>query len=125
MSRPRLFETMNFERCRDRDSLRPRNLEFVETVTSRVKVVETETLSRVSLITVTNLVPEAGDDDGDVTDATDDHEEDIGDSKAVVAHSGHSEKIPSIFLKRLMILLPLILTEHVQLVQELCDVLHH
>ena len=52
----------------------------------------------------TNLVPEAGNDDGDVTDATDDHEEDIGDSKAVVAHNGHSEKIPSIFLTSVMIL---------------------
>ena len=52
----------------------------------------------------THLVPKAGNDDEDVTDATNDHEEDIGDSKAVVAHNGHSEKIPSIFLTSVMIL---------------------
>ena len=48
-------------------------------------------------IILTHLVPEAGNDDGDVTDATDDHEEDIGDSKAVVAQSGHSERFPLYF----------------------------
>ena len=41
-------------------------------------------------VIITHLVPDAGNGDGDVTDATDDHEEEIGDSKAVVAHSGHS-----------------------------------
>ena len=46
---------------------------------------------------LTHLVPEAGNDDGDVTDATNDHEEDIGDSKAVVAQSGHSERFPLYF----------------------------
>ena len=53
MSRPRLFETGNFERCQDRDSLRPRNLKGVETET--IQVIETDTLSRVSLITGTEL----------------------------------------------------------------------
>ena len=36
------------------------------------------------------LVPNAGNDDGDVPDASKHHEKDIGDDKAVVAHSGHS-----------------------------------
>ena len=58
---------------------------------------------------LTHLVPEAGNDDGDVTDATNDHEEDIGDSKAVVAHSGHS----------------LVIIKDVHVVQELWDVEDH
>ena len=53
MLRLKLFETGNLERYRDRDSSRPGNLKVVETETGRDqgKVVETETLSRVSLIT--------------------------------------------------------------------------
>ena len=55
MLRPRLFETENFERYWDRYSSRPRNLKGVESETETgrdwAKVVETETLSRVSLIT--------------------------------------------------------------------------
>ena len=52
MSRPRLIETRKFCGCRDRDSSRLRNSLVVETETSRdwTKVVETETSSRVSLI---------------------------------------------------------------------------
>ena len=53
MSRLRLFETGNLERCWDRNSSRPGNLKVVKTETVRDwgKVVETETLLRVSLIT--------------------------------------------------------------------------
>ena len=52
LSRPRLFETMKCQGCRDWDSSRLRNLKVVETETSRdwSKVVETETFPRVSLI---------------------------------------------------------------------------
>ena len=52
MSRPRLIETQKFWGCRDRDSPRLRNFGDVETETTRdwPKDVETETLSRVSLI---------------------------------------------------------------------------
>ena len=52
MLRPRLIETGKFGGCRDRDSLRPGKSMGVETETNRdwAKDVETETLSRVSLI---------------------------------------------------------------------------
>jgi hypothetical protein len=48
-----ICDTWYFERCRDRDSLRPRNFEDVanETSCNWAKVVKTEDLSRVSLIT--------------------------------------------------------------------------
>ena len=36
------------------------------------------------------LVPNAGNDDGDVPNASKHHEKDIGDDKALVAHSGNS-----------------------------------
>ena len=50
MSRPRLIETGKFRGCRDQDSSRLENLVVVETETDRdlTKVVETETLTRVS-----------------------------------------------------------------------------
>ena len=38
------------------------------------------------------LIPDTGDEDGNVTDAADDHEEYIGCKKAIVANSGDSEK---------------------------------
>ena len=52
LSIPRLFETIQMNGCRDRDSSRPQKLVVVETETCRdwSKVVETETFSRVSLI---------------------------------------------------------------------------
>ena len=55
LSIPRLFETIQMNGCRDRDSSRPQKLVVVETETCRdwSKVVETETFSRVSLISVT------------------------------------------------------------------------
>ena len=55
MSRSRLIETRKFHRCRDRDLSRLRNITVVETETDRdwAKDVETETLSRVSLISDT------------------------------------------------------------------------
>ena len=47
MLRPRLFETINLERCRDRDFLRPRNLKDVESETlDKVSVSTTFTQSR-------------------------------------------------------------------------------
>ena len=51
LSRPRPVETWRFSSCWDRDSLRLENLGVVETETDRdwTKVVETETLTRVSL----------------------------------------------------------------------------
>ena len=54
MSRPRLIETWKLARCRDRDSSRLGNLLDVETETSRdwTKDVDTETPSRLSLISV-------------------------------------------------------------------------
>ena len=57
LSRPRLFETMKCQGCRDWDSLRLRNLKVVETETGRdrSKVVETETFPRVSLISALHL----------------------------------------------------------------------
>ena len=57
MSRPRLIETGKFHRCRDRDLSRLRNITVVETETDRdwAKDVETETLSRVSLISGSTL----------------------------------------------------------------------
>ena len=57
MSRPRLIETEKFLGCRDRDSSRLGNLMDVETETSRdwAKDVDTETPSRLSLISGTNL----------------------------------------------------------------------
>jgi len=57
MSRPRLIETWKFGRCRDRDSSRLGNLLVVETETSRdwAKDVDTETPSRLSLISGSGL----------------------------------------------------------------------
>ena len=57
MSRPRLIETGKFHRCRDRDLSRLRNITVVETETDRdwAKDVETETLSRVSLISASAI----------------------------------------------------------------------
>ena len=51
LSRPRLFETGFFQGCRYRDQSRLENLMVVETETDRdwAKVVETETLTRLSL----------------------------------------------------------------------------
>ena len=56
MLRPRLIETIKFCGCRDRDSSRLGISVVVETETSRdwTKVVETETSSRVSLISATS-----------------------------------------------------------------------
>ena len=58
MSRPRLIETWKFGGCRDRDSSRLGNLLDVETETSRdwAKDVDTETPSRLSLISGMNVI---------------------------------------------------------------------
>ena len=62
MLRPRIFKTGNLERCQNRDSSRPGNLKVVKTETGRdcQKVVETETLSRVSLITEPPIITNQG-----------------------------------------------------------------
>ena len=50
-------------------------------------------------VILTHLVPDARNDDGDVTNATDDDDEAICESKAVVAHSGHpADRLFIIFL---------------------------
>ena len=57
ISRMRLIDTGKFIGCQDRDSLRLRNLLYVETETSQdwAKDVDTETPSRLSLISGMNI----------------------------------------------------------------------